>query len=95
MGEFNVCDYAFKASDFGLNSVCWRGQFNNDAAKKFGAMYKEKFGIENQYPFFDQATYDSILIDAVKDEIPQIKDIISKFKYPTKVKIGNNYNELT
>jgi hypothetical protein len=40
-------------------------------------------------------TYDSILIDAVKDEIPQIKDIISKFKYPTKVKIGNNYNELT
>ena len=40
-------------------------------------------------------TYDSILIDAVKDEILQIKEIISKFKYPTKVKIGNNYNELT
>lgn len=39
-------------------------------------------------------TYDSILIDAVKSEIPQIKEIISKFKYPTKVKIGNNYNEL-
>lgn len=40
-------------------------------------------------------TYDSILIDTVKDEIPQIKEIISKFKYPTKVKIGTNYNELT
>ena len=39
-------------------------------------------------------TYDSILIDAVKSEIPQIKEIISKFKYPTQVKIGNNSNEL-
>jgi hypothetical protein len=40
-------------------------------------------------------TYDSILIDTVKDEIPQIKEIINKLTYPTKVKIGTNYNELT
>jgi hypothetical protein len=40
-------------------------------------------------------TYDSILIDTVQTEIQQIKEIISKFKYPTKVKIGINYNELT
>jgi len=62
IGEFNVCDYTFKAADFGLSSVCWKGQLNNEAAQKFGANYKAKFGIENQYPFFDQVTYDSVII---------------------------------
>jgi hypothetical protein len=40
-------------------------------------------------------TYDAVLIDAVQDEVNQIKEIIHKLKYPTKVKIGTNYNELT
>jgi hypothetical protein len=40
-------------------------------------------------------TYDAILIDAVQDEVNQIKEIINKLKYPTKIKIGTNYNELT
>jgi hypothetical protein len=37
-------------------------------------------------------TYDSILIDAIDDEIPQIKNIMKKLKYPTKIKSGTNYN---
>jgi len=40
-------------------------------------------------------TYDAVLIDAVRDEVSQIKEIINKLKYPTKIKIGTNYNELT
>jgi hypothetical protein len=39
-------------------------------------------------------TYDSILIDASREETQKINEIVSKFNYPTKVKVGNNYNNL-
>jgi hypothetical protein len=39
-------------------------------------------------------TYDSVLIDASREETQKINEIIAKLKYPTQVKIGTNYNNL-
>lgn len=62
IGEFNLCNYTFKPSEFGLKSVCWKGQLDNVASQEFSKGYKLKYSIENQYPFFDQITYDVISI---------------------------------
>jgi hypothetical protein len=39
-------------------------------------------------------TYDSILVDASREETEKIKQIIAKLQYPVRIKSGNNYNEL-
>jgi len=39
-------------------------------------------------------TYDSVLIDASREETQKINEIIAKLKYPTRVKTGTNYNNL-
>jgi hypothetical protein len=39
-------------------------------------------------------TYDSILVDASREETGEIQQIISKLQYPVRVKTGNNYNNL-
>lgn len=39
-------------------------------------------------------TYDSVLIDASREETQKINEIIAKLKYPTQVKIGTDYNNL-
>jgi hypothetical protein len=39
-------------------------------------------------------TYDSILVDASREETEKIKQIIAKLQYPVRIKAGNNYNEL-
>jgi len=39
-------------------------------------------------------TYDSILVDASREEMQKISDIIAKLQYPVRVKTGLNYNEL-
>jgi hypothetical protein len=35
-----------------------------------------------------------VLIDASREETQKIGEIISKLKYPTRVKTGTNYNNL-
>lgn len=39
-------------------------------------------------------TYDSVLIDVSREETHKIGEILAKLKYPTRVKIGTNYNNL-
>ena len=39
-------------------------------------------------------TYDSVLIDISRGETQKVNEIISKLKYPVKVKTGTNYNNL-
>jgi len=39
-------------------------------------------------------TYDSILIDASREETDKIREIIAKLQYPVRMKSGLNYNEL-
>jgi hypothetical protein len=39
-------------------------------------------------------TYDSILVDASREELPVIREIIAKLQYPVRIKTGLNYNEL-
>lgn len=62
VGEYNLCNYPFKAGDFGLKSYCWEGRLDNQQAKHFEVAFKEKFGMENQYPYWDKVTYDIIKI---------------------------------
>ncbi len=82
IGEFNLCSYPFKASDFGISSYCWEGNLDNAKAQEFLRGYKVKFGMENQYPFFDQVTYDIIKItDTLVGEYGTInEDTIFKIK---------------
>ena len=40
-------------------------------------------------------TYDSVLIDTLREETQKIEKIMLKLQYPTKIKIGTNYNNLT
>ena len=39
-------------------------------------------------------TYDSVLIDVSREETQKIGEIMTKLKYPTRVKTGTNYNNL-
>jgi hypothetical protein len=39
-------------------------------------------------------TYDSILVDASREELPVIREVIAKLQYPVRIKTGLNYNEL-
>jgi hypothetical protein len=39
-------------------------------------------------------TYDSVLIDVVREETQKINEIIAKLQYPVRIKTGNNYNNL-
>jgi hypothetical protein len=39
-------------------------------------------------------TYDSVLIDASREETQKIGEIMAKLKYPTRLKTGTNYNNL-
>ena len=39
-------------------------------------------------------TYDSILVDASREELPVIREVIARLQYPVRIKTGLNYNEL-
>jgi ABC-type branched-subunit amino acid transport system substrate-binding protein len=82
IGEFNLCSFSFQALDFGLSSYCWDAQLNNEKALEFTLGYKQKYGIENQYPFFDMVTYDIIkIIDVLVGKYGTVDDkTVSKIK---------------
>lgn len=76
IGDVNLCDYAFKPSDYGLHGVCWQAGVSNPGFDQFASRYKLKFGTEAQYPFYSAITYDvmhilSSILKNTKKEIPQ------------------------
>jgi branched-chain amino acid transport system substrate-binding protein len=60
VGDVNVCDYSSKPSDFGIPYVCFKAEASGERVENFKMKYKQRFGIESQYLFYDVATYDSI-----------------------------------
>jgi branched-chain amino acid transport system substrate-binding protein len=62
VGDVNLCDYSFKPSDFGLSGVCWKAGLNTSGYYSFLKDYKDRFGTDPQYPFYDAITYDSVYI---------------------------------
>lgn len=69
IGDVNLCDYAFKPSEFGLHGLCWKAGVSNSGFDAFAAEYKARFGVEAEYPFYSAITYDVMLV---------LSDIISK-----------------
>lgn len=81
IGEVNLCGYPFSPKDFGIHGICWKAELNTAGYEDFKAAFKEKFGTDSLYPFYDAITYDVIgiidsLVTSTGGNIQSLKDKI-------------------
>jgi ABC-type branched-subunit amino acid transport system substrate-binding protein len=63
IGDINACDYPIDIKSYKLSMICFKAGFNveTQAYKDFVRSYKETYGMDASFPFYDAVTYDIII----------------------------------
>ncbi|MFO0416816.1 MAG: ABC transporter substrate-binding protein [Pseudomonadota bacterium] len=77
IGEVNLCDYAFRPSDFGLHGICVSARFSGEAFDSFMRDFHAQVGHPPAYPF-----YDAIALDLLR----QLDNLSANYQDPNSVR---------
>lgn len=82
LGEVNVCESQIFPEKFGLHGVCFKTELKTDGYKKFVDEFKNKYGRDLTYPFYNSITYDMLknADDILEGVSIQKDDAIRNFK---------------